>query len=438
LPGYPAVLAAVTAATAMHDWPDFFGGPARLVAARAGPLDLLVIDAPHLYGRPGGPYTGPDGADWPDNAQRFAALAWAGAEVGRGCLRGYAPGIVHAHDWQAGLVPAYLKYAKGRHPRTILTVHNLAFQGQYPADLLATLRLPERAFSMSGVEYYGAIGFLKAGLSLADRITTVSPRYALEIRTAEFGMGLDGLLRERTGELTGILNGIDTTEWNPATDPHIPSPFDTTTLEAREANRAALRERLRLSPDANAPLFGVVSRLTWQKGVDVLAESIPDVLATGAQLALVGTGDPATQQAFLNAARAHPGRIAAVIGFDEALAHLVQAGADAILVPSRFEPCGLTQLYALRYGAIPVVSRVGGLADTVIDANEMALAAGTGNGFQFSPVTREALALALQRTVAVWRDRATWQRLQRQAMATDVGWTRPAGHYAALYRSLAA
>jgi starch synthase len=438
LPGYPGVLAAVRDAEAVHAWPSLHGGPARLLSARAAGLDLLVLDAPHLYGRAGNPYVGPDGKDWPDNALRFGALSWVGAELGRGLLPAFAPGIVHAHDWQAGLVPAYLHYAGSPRPRTVMTVHNLAFQGQFPPELLAPLGLPPHAFAMDGVEYYGTIGFLKAGLALADRITTVSPRYAMEIRTPDFGMGLDGLLRARAGVLTGILNGIDTEYWNPATDPHLAARFDARSLDARAANKKALQARLGLDPDVKAPLFGVVSRLTWQKGMDVLLDAIPDLLAQGAQLALVGSGEADLEAGLRDAAAAGPGRVGILIGFDEVAAHLVQGGADALLVPSRFEPCGLTQLCALRYGAVPVVARVGGLADTVIDANEMALVAAAGNGLQFAPVTREALALTLERAVALWRDRPTWRRLQQHAMAAEVGWQRPARQYAALYRSLVA
>ncbi len=381
---------------------------------------------------------GADGKEWPDNAQRFAALARVAADVGRGAIASYRPDIVHAHDWQAGLAPAYLHYGDGPRPRTVMTVHNLAFQGQFPKELLADLGLPPHAFAMDGVEYYGSIGFLKGGLALADRITTVSPRYAMEIRTPEFGMGLDGLLRQRAGVLTGILNGIDTEEWDPAADPYLASPFEAKHLARRAANKLALRERLGLAADESAPLFGVVSRLAWQKGIDVLLACIPALVAQGGQLAVLGSGEPDLEAGLAAAAAAHPGRVAVVLGFDESLAHQVQAGADALLVPSRFEPCGLTQLCALRYGAIPVVSRVGGLADTVIDANEMALAADTGNGVQFSPVTPESLALAIERTAALWRDRATWARLQKHAMASDVSWRRPAAQYAALYRALVA
>jgi starch synthase len=437
LPGYPGVLAKLGEAGAVHAWPALQGGPARLLAARAAGLDLLVLDAPHLFGRPGNPYVDATGAEWPDNAQRFAALARAAADLGRGALPGFAPDIVHAHDWQAGLAPAYLHYDGGPRPRTVMTVHNIAFQGQFPATLLAALGLPPHAWAMDGVEYYGTIGFLKAGIALADRLTTVSPRYAMEIRTPEFGMGLDGLLRARAASLTGILNGIDTAHWDPAADPHLAATFDARRLAGRAANKAAVQERFSLAPRRDAPLFGVVSRLTWQKGMDVLLDTVPDLVALGGQLALIGSGEAALEAGFLAAAAAHPGSVGVVAGFDEATAHLVQGGADALLVPSRFEPCGLTQLCALRYGAVPVVARVGGLADTVIDANEMALVASAGNGLQFSPVTREALALTLERAVALWRDSATWRKLQQHAMAADVGWKRPARQYAALFRELA-
>ncbi|MGE0358788.1 MAG: glycogen synthase GlgA [Burkholderiales bacterium] len=438
LPGYGPVLAALGEADTVHAYPELQGGAARILAARAAGLDLFVLDAPHLYRRPGGLYAGPDGGNWPDNSLRFAALSAAAADIGRGIVPAFVPDIVHAHDWQAGLAPAYLHYGGGARPRTVMTVHNLAFQGQFPASLLAQLGLPGEALAFDGVEYYGAIGYLKAGLQLADRITTVSPRYAMEIRTPEFGMGLDGLLRHRASVLTGILNGIDTAYWDPAKDPCLAANFDARNPAGRAANKAALQARLGLDPGAATPLFGVVSRLTWQKGMDLLLENVPALVALGAQLALVGSGEAELEAGFAAAAAAHPGRVGVLTGFDEPLAHLVQGGADALLVPSRFEPCGLAQLCALRYGAIPVASRVGGLADTVIDANEMALVASAGNGLQFSPVTVEGLALALERAVRLYEDRTTWRRLQRHAMAADVGWRRAAKAYAALYRELLA
>ncbi|MDB5369681.1 MAG: glycogen synthase GlgA [Roseomonas sp.] len=437
LPGYPAVLRRLGPAETALDLGPLFGGGARLLAARAEGLDLFVIDAPHLYGREGNPYAGPDGQDWPDNPQRFAALGQVAARLGQGALPGFRPDVVHAHDWQAGLAPAYLHYAEGRRPGTVMTVHNLAFQGQCDAGLLATLGLPPQAYSIDGVEYYGSIGFLKAGLRLADRITTVSPSYAAEILTEAGGMGLAGLLRDRRAVLHGILNGIDTGVWDPTADPHLPSPFGAATLAARGDSRQALRARMGLDDDASALVVGIVSRLSWQKGMDAVLEALPALLGHGMRLAVLGTGDRALEDGFAEAGRAHPGRIGLHLGYDEGLAHLMQGGCDALLVPSRFEPCGLTQLCALRYGALPVVARAGGLADTVIDANEMALAAGVGTGVQFAAATRDALEAALGRVAALWRDRAAWARLQANAMGSDVGWSRPARHYAALYRAAA-
>ncbi len=436
VPGYPAVTAAAKRGEVVHDFADLFGGPARLVTARAKKLDLFVLDAPHLYARPGNPYLGPDGADWPDNAFRFAALARVGAELGRGLVPGFVPSVLHCHDWQAGLTPAYLTYAEGRGPGTVFTVHNLAFQGAFPPELLKPLGFPMSAFTLDGIEYHGQIGFLKAGLRLADRITTVSPTYATEICSADFGMGLDGLLRGRADVLRGILNGIDTAVWNPATDALIPARYDAAALDARAANKAALQARLGLAEEPRAPLFGVISRLGWQKGLDLLLAALPVLLAEGGQLALLGAGDPALEQAYARAAAEHPGRIGCFIGYDEGLAHLVQAGCDALLVPSRFEPCGLTQLCALRYGAVPVVARVGGLADTIIDASPMALSSGAATGVQFSPVNEVMLEAAIRRAASLYRDRAAWRQLQHNGMATDVSWVGPARAYAALYREL--
>ena len=437
VPGYPSVLDGLDGAEPLHRFAELFGGPARLLRGRVAGLDLLAIDAPHLYARPGNPYAGPDGRDWPDNAQRFAALGAVAAVLATGEVGSVAPDMVHAHDWQAGLALAYL-HQRGRRPGTVFTVHNLAFQGTYPPSLLAELGLPASAFAIDGIEFYGNLSFLKAGLFYADRITTVSPTYAAEIRTPEGGMGFDGLLRTRAAALCGILNGIDETVWNPAADPHIEAGFSVTRLARRTANKAALQARLGLTASPETLLFGVISRVTWQKGLDLLLADLPGLAGLGAQLALLGSGERGLEDGLAAAAAAHPGRLACVIGYDEALAHQIQAGADALLVPSRFEPCGLTQLCGLRYGALPVVARVGGLADTVIDANEAALAAGSGTGVQFAPVTREMLAAAIQRTMALWREPATWRRLQRNAMRSDFSWRRSAARYAALYRVLLA
>jgi starch synthase len=319
-----------------------------------------------------------------------------------------------------------------------MTVHNLAFQGQHDRRLLEALELPRQAYAQDGVEYYGDIGFLKAGLWLSDRITTVSPTYAAEICTPHAGMGMDGLLRGRSDSLEGILNGIDTQVWNPATDPLIAARYDAGAIEDRALNKAALQHRMGLTPDPSAPLFGVVSRLSWQKGLDLLLEALPTLLAEGGQLALLGSGDPMLEAGFRAAALAHPGRVACVFTYDEPLAHQMQAGIDALVVPSRFEPCGLTQLCALRYGAAPVVARVGGLADTVIDASPMALAAGVATGVQFSPVETPMLERALRHAADLYRQPEAWARLRANGMATDVSWAAPAKRYADLYKALIA
>jgi starch synthase len=438
VPGYPAVLAAIGAPATVHAMPDLFGGGVRLLRATIAGLDVLAIDAPHLYARPGTPYVGPDGHDWPDNAFRFAALSHVAADVATGAVPGLRPAIVHAHDWQAGLTPAYLTYRGGPRPGTVMTVHNLAFQGQFPSALLGALGLPPESYSIAGVEYYSSIGYLKAGLALADRITTVSPSYAAEITTRAGGMGMDGLLRTRAHVLHGILNGIDDAVWDPAQDRLIASPFSAQTISRRAVNKAALQKRFGLYVSSDALVLAVVSRLTWQKGLDLLLSALPHVLALDAQLVVLGSGDAALESAFSAAAASHPGRVGCVIGYDEALAHQIQAGADALLVPSRFEPCGLTQLCALRYGALPVVARVGGLSDSIIDANEAALAAGTGSGVQFTPVTGEMLETAIMRLATLWREPSTWRNLQLNAMSTDVSWHRAAARYATLYRALAA
>ena len=436
LPGYPQVLAKLGEAEPVHDYLDLFGGPARLLAGRAEGLDLFVIEARHLYDRPGNPYLGPDGRDWPDNPFRFAALSRVGADIAKGAIPAFVPDVAHAHDWQAALLPAYLHYDGGSRPGTVVTIHNIAFQGHFGPEWLTPLRLPPHAMSIDGVEYFGGVGFLKAGLVLADRITTVSPTYAREIMSPEFGMALEGLLRTRASVVEGILNGIDDEIWNPATDKTIAQYYSALRIDHRARNRTALQQRLGLAPSFDAPLFGVVSRLTQQKGLDLLLEAMPRLIAAGGQLALLGAGEPALEDGFAQLARAHPGAVACYFGYDEPLAHLMQAAIDFLVVPSRFEPCGLTQLCALRYGAAPVVARVGGLADTVVDANDAALAAGVATGIQFHPPAVGELDWALQRAVRIYRDPATMRRLRLNGMRADVSWRGPAKRYASLYRSL--
>lgn len=437
IPGYPAVMKTLKTKDAVHAWPELFGGPARLLSAKAKGLDLLILDAPHLYDRAGGPYADARGRDFTDNAIRFAALSKAAGDVGLGRVAAFVPDIVHAHDWQAGLTAAYLVYGEGRRAPSIMTLHNLAFQGQFDRAIFPQLGLPDIAFSVEGVEYYGDVGYLKAGLGLADRITTVSPTYADEICTPEGGMGLDGLLRGRADRLSGILNGIDPEVWDPTQDQALESRYDRTSLAARHRNKTTLLGEFGLTPGAHGPLFAVVSRLSWQKGLDLLLDVLPTLEALDAQLVVLGTGEAALEAGFRAAAADYPGRVGVRIGYDEVAAHHIQAGADALVVPSRFEPCGLTQLCALRYGCVPLVARVGGLNDTVIDASPMSLAAGAATGVQIAPYSAAMLQAGLRRAALLHAQPEVWAGMQTRGMATDVSWQAPAARYAALYRSVA-
>jgi len=434
VPGYPAVMAALERAECLLE-AQLFGRPVRLLAGSAGALDLFVLDAPSLFARPGNPYLSAEGVDWPDNGLRFAALSRMAWHIGTGAVPSLVPDIIHSHDWQAALAPAYLHYGGQRRPKTVLTVHNLAYQGRFPRRILEEISLPPESFTIDGVEYYGDVGFLKAGLQFADAITTVSPTYAREIQGDEQGMGLGGLLRARSGLLRGILNGIDIDVWNPATDPSIPHRFSLHTIDDRPANKLALQRRFGLEANDSVLLLGVISRLSPQKGLDLLLDCIPMLLKEGTQLVLLGSGEVDLQDLFQAAAKANPGQIGVAIGFDEALAHQIQAGADAVMVPSRFEPCGLTQLCALRYGAVPIVSGVGGLEDTVLDVNEVEQDQMTG--FKFRPVTSKELSVALSRALSMFRDKMAWRALQTNGMSTDVSWQDRAGQYAEIYGDIA-
>jgi starch synthase len=434
IPGYRAVMKEAAAGRVVAELADLFDGPARLIAGRFAGLDLIVIDAPHLYDRAGGPYAGPDGRDFEDNWKRFAALSWVAGRLAQGLIGGYHPEVLHAHDWQAGLVPAYVKYGPLDGVKTVMTVHNLVFQGHFGWDVFHRLDLPPHAF-YEGVEYYGGVGYLKAGLASADAITTVSPTYGREIRTPAFGAGLDGLLNARASVLHGITNGIDISAWDPATDVTLAQTYAPNTVHKRLINKASVQTRFGIEATAG-PMFAVVSRLTGQKGIDLIASNIDWLVSLGATLVILGSGEPWLEASLMEAVGRHPSRVGMIRAYDEGLSHLIQGGADAILIPSRFEPCGLTQLYGLRYGCVPIVSRVGGLADTVIDANEAAIEAGVATGLQFSPVTSEALGETILRAVNLFKQEKTWRRMQRRGMRSNVSWDQSASRYADLYASL--
>ena len=456
LPGYPGVLAQLAeAGTALRRvWAteDLFGGPAtvrrgvyRTTSGTGGTeLDLMVLDAPHLFDRPGGPYS-VDGHDHHDNHVRFAALSWVGARLAvEGTADRWRPDLVHAHDWQAGLVPSYLKYAGSDVP-TVVTVHNIAFQGIFGPDQLDRLKLPTWDFHPEALEYHGLVSTLKAGMVHASRVTTVSPSYATELATPEFGFGLEGVaaMRLDRGEMTGILNGIDTAAWDPATDPAV-TPFSASSPAGKDANREALLAEFGLDPagDRPGPLAVVVTRLTHQKGVDLLCDALPGFLESGGTVTVLGSGDPGYEYALGELAARYPGAMGVWIGYDEPLSHRMYAGGDLVLVPSRFEPCGLTQLYGQHYGALPVVAATGGLRDTVTDATPENLAAGTATGFSFGDVRlggaidAGGLGFALGRAADLYRDADAWGRLRRTAMTTPVDWGTSASRYADLFGEL--
>ena len=442
LPGLPTILEGVERQKTVCELGAMFG--AGRVTLRLGWLThngvaAYVIDAPYLYQRRGNPYLTANGSEWPDNLQRFALLGWVAAHLAAGELDSHwTPDVLHAHDWHAAMACAYAACHPGTRAATVYTIHNLAFQGLFAEGDFHLLGLPSRLMVPGGLEFHGQLSFMKAGLKYADRITTVSPNYAREIATDAFGCGLDGVIRARGADVSGILNGVDGAVWNPAGDALIAAPYSASALGGKALCKAALQQELGLAVDAEAPLFVVVSRLTAQKGLDLLLDALPALLdspvAGGAQLAVEGNGEPALEAAFARAATAHPGRVAVRLVYDEALAHRMIAGADALLVPSRFEPCGLTQLYALRYGAVPVVRRVGGLADTVVDAGAAAVKAGQATGFMFGPATPAALGDALRQTINAYDQPLLWRQLMLRGMAQNFSWETAAGHYLALYQ----
>lgn len=443
LPGYRSVLSKVEITGKLADFDTDFGEFPRcsLVESRTPALDfpLWVVDCPALYNHSAGPYQDTSGMDRADNYLRFGLLSRVAAWLGRqDSPIAWQPDIVHCNDWQSGLTPAYLQFDTVPSAPTVLTIHNLAFQGIFPPTVLPALGLPPASFQINGLEYYGNMSFLKAGLFYCDKITTVSPQYALEIQSAPLGMGMQGLLATRRSDLTGILNGIDLDDWDPNRDSLIAKRYGATRLGSKAVNKVALQRTFGLPEDGTVPLLGVVSRLTHQKGVDLILAAAPRLIAAPAQLIVLGSGDPANESALQLLAKANPDQVGVRIGFDEGLSHLITAGADIFLMPSRFEPCGLNQMYSQRYGTPPVVHRTGGLADSVTDERSADDPATEGTGFQFSPATVTEMTDATLRAIALWRKPKSWRALQRRAMARDFSWTGSAARYLELYGDLIA
>ncbi len=437
LPGYhdAKIRAGELRPSASVDVP-WLGGSVTLLEGKLPGTSVITwfIDYPPAYDRPGNPYLDPHGAPWYDNAPRFALFAHAATALALAKNpHAWQPDIVHCHDWQTGLVPALLASSVDR-PATVFTIHNLSYQGLFPYDTFVTLRLPPSLWSPDALEFYGQVSFIKGGLAFADRLTTVSPTYAREIQTPALGYGLDGLLRHRAQRLKGIVNGIDPAEWNPAQDRHLVRPYSERRFSDKLANKLALQQAFGLPRDPNVPLLGMVGRMVEQKGVDLVIAAIPALATLGIQLIALGGGETVYEDAFRAAAEHHPGWLGLSIGYDERLAHWIEAGADMFLMPSRFEPCGLNQLYSLRYGTVPIVHRIGGLADTVVDATPENLKARRATGFTFDTPSTAALISAVRRALAIYGDKRAWRSLAVGGMGQDFTWHRSATEYVAVYR----
>lgn len=396
-------------------------------------LPVWFVDYAPAFGRRGHPYLNDAGRSWLDNAPRFGLFAHAAVALAQGRAGlDWLPDIVHCNDWQTGLVPALLSL-ESRRPASVFTIHNLAYQGTFDAAMFKSLALPPALWSMHGLEFYGQLSFIKGGLIYADRLNTVSPNYANEIQTPQMGCGLDGLLRTRAERLHGILNGIDTKEWNPARDPLLARRYSAKRYADKQPNKIALQQEYGLPTAPGVPTFGMVGRLVEQKGVDLVLDAWPALARQPLQLVVLGSGEAAYEDAWRRAGALTPGKLAVKIGYDEALAHRIEAGADMFLMPSRFEPCGLNQMYSLRYGTVPIVRRVGGLADTVIDARPENLRANRATGIVFDPATPQALLQAVARALELYDNRRAWKKLALTGMRKDFSWRRSAREYLKLY-----
>ncbi|MFP5391301.1 MAG: glycogen synthase GlgA [Gammaproteobacteria bacterium] len=437
VPGFPKVVAGVVEQQPVA---QFENAQLMLGVLPDSRVPCYVIHAPELFDRPGNPYSDAQQREYPDNHRRFALLGRIAAALAQGLDPAWSPQVLHCHDWHAGLAPAYLRAAReARHQHiagSVITVHNLAYQGVFSGSVFHELGLPAHFFRVEGLEYHGHVSFLKAGLHYADQITTVSPTYAREIQGAEQGCGLDGLLRVRSRDLTGILNGVDDAIWNPATDALLPKAFNSEDISDKAACKAQLQRACGLDEQPDAPLFCVVSRLTEQKGLHLVLAIVPEIIRRGGQLALLGSGEPGLEAAFLKAAADHPRSVSVQIGYDEPYAHTLIGASDVILVPSRFEPCGLTQLYGLKYGTLPLVRCVGGLADTVRDSSLENLDDDSATGFVFNSFSVEGIGAALKRAFALYKRPADWRQVQARAMAQHFGWDDAAEQFTRLYHQI--
>lgn len=436
LPAYPAIVAGIPHTNIVAEF-DNFAGHVILRYGEYNGVGVYLIDAPHLYGREGNPYHDAYYNDYADNYKRFALLGWVGAELATGLDSWWRAEVVHAHDWHAGLCAAYL-FNKGRPAKSVFTIHNLAYPGQFAYHHLFEIGLPASMFHVEGLELFGQISYLKAGLFYSDVSTAVSPTYAQEITTPEFAYGLEGLLRDlkAQGRLVGILNGVDEQIWHPSCDQYIEHHYKLKSMVGKKKNKANLQAYFNLPKDESALTFVMITRLTEQKGVDLLIESANEIVAKGGQLMILGSGSPHLEEGIRQLAEAYPQNIAVKIGYDEALSHLMVAGGDVILVPSRFEPCGLTQLYGLQYGTLPLVRKTGGLADTVVDSTSDSIKDRTATGFVFQHATAQDLRQAIHHAFSLWEKPRIWSMVRTNAMSQDFSWRNAAEHYQTLYLRL--
>lgn len=443
VPGYPAVLSQLTdlkPIATLSNLPVIANAELMLATIVDTQVKIMVIKAAGLYEREGGPYCDANGHEWLDNPVRFGVLSKVASILSgaQSPIQDWHPDIVHCNDWQTGITPAYMKLVEKTATKSVMSLHNMAFQGCYTPEWLSTLALPYTSFTTEGYEYHGQLSFLKAGIAFSDAITTVSPRYAQEIQTAAFGFGLEGLLRKRGQEIKGILNGIDTDEWNPETDPYLTKNYTATEISGKQKVKIALLENLGLDIGMNnAPLLGIVSRLTHQKGLDMLLPNMQRLLDAGCQFALLGSGERTLETAFKDFATRYPGRVSVTVSYNEPLSHQIMAGCDMFIMPSRFEPCGLNQLYGLAYGTPPVVNATGGLADSVVDTNTINLGNNTANGFVMSETSPEGLLNCILRALNVFNtNEKVWRQIQRNGMSQNLSWDKSALEYLNLYKSI--
>lgn len=437
LPAYQSVLAGLKQRPSLHFQTRIGDYPVGILQSTlpGTRVPLWLVDCPPLFDRPGNPYLDAEGGDWPDNADRFGLFNQVIVRLANNDFgMNWQPQLVHGNDWQTGLAPALLSQQALR-PATVFTIHNLAYQGTFDRGAFERLKLPESLWHYEQLEYHGGFAFLKGGLVFADRINTVSPNYAHEIQTPAFGHGLEGLLQHRADRLSGIINGIDERVWNPGTDKRIASTFNRQQIKKKVLNKQALQDHFKLDKQDGVLMLGLISRLAEQKGIDMLLDILPQLMKSNVQLVLLGSGNKEYEQALQLAAKQFAGQLGVHIGYDEDLAHLIEAGIDAFLMPSRFEPCGLNQMYSQRYGSLPIVAPVGGLSDTVTDASEENLKASTASGFVMPEVSAEALLQTIERAVSLYAKSADWVKLQRTAMQQDYSWANSAAAYTELYTS---